>query len=124
MATNTRESLEDFVRRVRKEKGLSTPDIERISGGTITDGYVSQIENGYIKNVSPEKLIALAKGLGVSEEEIFAVARQKPLGADAEDEELQVLFYRYKTLSKKDKEELKSVWGMVKAEVDRRLDKK
>jgi transcriptional regulator with XRE-family HTH domain len=67
--------LAEYVRRVRQEKGFSTPDVERNSGNQITDGYVSQIENEYVKNVSPAKLKALAKGLQVNEDEIFAVAR-------------------------------------------------
>ena len=69
------ETLPDYVRRVRNEKDLSTADVEKRSGFGITDGYVSRIENGYIKNVSPEKLKALARGLGVPEDEVFAVAR-------------------------------------------------
>ena len=68
------ESLADYVRRVRNGKGLSQPEVERRSAGGITDGYISQIENGYIKNVSLDKLRALAKGLGVPEQEIFDVA--------------------------------------------------
>lgn len=75
MSSESREGLADYVRRVRREKGLSTLDVERNSGNRITDGYVSQIENGYVKNVSPEKLTALAKGLDVLEDDIFAVAR-------------------------------------------------
>lgn len=69
------EALPDFIRRVRSEKGLSTADVEKNSGFTVTDGYVSHIENGRVKNVSPEKLRALAKGLQISEDVIFAVAR-------------------------------------------------
>ena len=73
------ESLADYCRRIRNEKNISTTDVEAASrkGGLkgISNGYVSQIENGYIKNVSPEKLKALARGLGVTEEEIFAISR-------------------------------------------------
>lgn len=79
MDTKSGVSLADFVRTVRNKKNLSTTQVEMISkqGGAkgISDGYISQIETGYIKNVSPEKLKALAKGLGISDEEIFASAR-------------------------------------------------
>lgn len=75
------ENLGDFVRRSRLDKGFSTTDVERHSrsGGAkgISDAYVTRIENGYVTNVSPEKLRALAKGLQVSEDELFAVARGK-----------------------------------------------
>ncbi len=75
--TDSTESLADFVRRVRNEKGYSQPEVEKNSGFTITDGYISQIENGYIKNVSPEKLLALAKGLGVPVNLLLAVVQGK-----------------------------------------------
>lgn len=73
------ETLPDYVRRIRIEKRLSTVDVEKQSGNRISDSYVTRIENGYVKNVSPEKLQALAKGLGVTEDEIFAVVRGKSL---------------------------------------------
>ena len=91
MDTKSPENLSDFVRRVRREKSLSTLDVERNSGNRITDGYVSQIENGYVKNVSPEKLQALAKGLSVSEEEIFAVVRGAKTVGDMPLDEVRVL---------------------------------
>ena len=69
------EELKSFVRRIRREKNLSTSEIQARSQGRISDAYVSKIENGDVKNVSPEKLRALAEGLGVTEEEIFRVAR-------------------------------------------------
>jgi transcriptional regulator with XRE-family HTH domain len=71
------ESLAEFVRRVRNEKRLSLNDVQRQSGNQIANSYVSRIENGIVTNVTPEKLKALAKGLQVSEEEIFAVVRGK-----------------------------------------------
>ena len=93
MGSSKQESLADFVRRVRSEKGLSTPEVERQSGGRITDAYVSRIENGYVKNVSPEKLQALAKGLGIPEDEIFAVARGKSVSGELQLNELRLLEY-------------------------------
>jgi transcriptional regulator with XRE-family HTH domain len=85
------ETLADFVQRIRAEKRLSLSDVERQSGGQITDGYVSRIENGYILNVTPKKLVALAKGLGVSEDEVFAVARGKTTSGDLAFDELRML---------------------------------
>ena len=75
-------SLADYVRRVRREKAVSTMSVSKKSGGAISDGYVSRIENSQVKNVSLEKLRALAKGLDVSEEEVFAVARGHTSPAD------------------------------------------
>lgn len=91
MDNKNKETLADYCRRIRNEKGLSTTKVQELSkkGGRkgITDGYISQIENNYIQNVSPEKLQALARGLGISEEEIFAVARgAKPDNSAIADE--------------------------------------
>lgn len=114
------ESLADYVRRVRQEKGLSTLDVERNSGNQITDGYVSQIENSYVKNVSPKKLQALAKGLGVSEEEIFAVARGKSLNeAEAVDAEMAHFASRVKKLTPQQRRDFEIAWRMANDLLDR-----
>jgi len=67
--------LARYVARVLKEKRLSRRDVQVISGWKITDAYVGSIINGRAKNLSVEKLQALARGLGVNEDEIFRVAR-------------------------------------------------
>lgn len=103
------ENLADFIRRTRNEKGLSTLDVERLSNFEISDGYVSRIENNGVKNVSPEKLAALAKGLSVTEEEIFAVARgKKPNEAVKTQERFALLSNKFNELKGQNK---------VKAEV-------
>lgn len=97
------EKLPDYIRRIRAEKGLSTADVEKKSGFTVTDGYVSHIENGRVRNVSPEKLRALSKGLGVSEDEIFAVARgAKTVGDMPLDEVRMLQLYRELPPDRKD----------------------
>jgi transcriptional regulator with XRE-family HTH domain len=74
--------LSQYVRRVMKLKGLTQNDVERMSGGRITDGYVASITTERATNLSVEKLVALADGLGVGADELFHVARGLP-----EDEE-------------------------------------
>ena len=54
-------SLAEYVKSERQKRGLSAVDLERNSGGAISDSYVSRIESGQVTNVSPEKLDALAK---------------------------------------------------------------
>jgi transcriptional regulator with XRE-family HTH domain len=66
--------LSEYVRRVMKLKGLTQKDVQRMSGGRITDGYVASITIGRASNLSVEKLQALAAGLGVSADELFHVA--------------------------------------------------
>lgn len=70
-----RESLGDFVRRIRQEKKLSLAEVQAQAKDGIARSHVSRIENGEADNLSTEKLKALAEGLGVSEDEIFAIAR-------------------------------------------------
>jgi transcriptional regulator with XRE-family HTH domain len=61
-----------------KLKGLTQNDVERMSGGRITDGYVASITTDRATNLSVEKLVALAAGLGVDVDELFHVARGLP----------------------------------------------
>ncbi len=69
------EELSRYVRRILAEKRLSLRDVQRDSGGRITQGYVGAIVNGRYANPSVGKLKALARGLGESEEKVFRVAR-------------------------------------------------
>jgi transcriptional regulator with XRE-family HTH domain len=85
------EGLADYVRRVRFEKGFSLLDVQRNSRSQIAGSYVSRIENGIAdaNGVTPKKLQALALGLQVSEEEVFAIARGKsPNEPDIEKEKM------------------------------------
>lgn len=70
--------LSEYVRELMKLKGLTQKDVQRMSGGRITDGYVASITTGRAKNLSVDKLIALADGLGVDADELFQVARGLP----------------------------------------------
>src|ERR1700675_3865690 len=66
--------LSEYVRRVMKLKGLTQKDVQRLSGGRITDGYVASITTGRARNLSVDKIGALAEGLGVDTDELFHVA--------------------------------------------------
>lgn len=89
-----RGTLGDFVRRAREDAGLTLIDVAKRSGGEITDGHVSRIENGFVRNVKPDKLRALASGLGVPLLALAMAAMGLEL-SDADAEELQLLtFYR------------------------------
>src|SRR5690242_17899640 len=66
--------LSEYVKRVMKLKGLTQKDVQRLSGGKITDGYVASISIGRARNLSVDKLKALADGLGVQHDELFHVA--------------------------------------------------
>lgn len=81
------ETLAQYVARIIKEKDLKHHEVKELSGGRITDGYVRGIMTGKASNPSVDKLKALAKGLGVLEDEIFKVARGLPLEADDKTKE-------------------------------------
>jgi transcriptional regulator with XRE-family HTH domain len=120
------EEFADFVRRVRNEKGLSLRDVEAKSGGKISKGYVGQIENRDVlgQSVTPQKLQALAVGLGVSEDEVFAKARGiNRDGPEVFDSEIYIMFKGFNELSDEDKAELLPMVRMLAAETQRRRPK-
>jgi transcriptional regulator with XRE-family HTH domain len=99
------ESLADYVRRMRHEKDLSLADVSERSGNRIGRTHINRIENGELTNVGFDKLRALAKGLGVPEEEVFAVARGKSVSGDPDLEEIRLLEY-FRTLPQDSREVL------------------
>jgi len=84
------ETLAQYVCRVVKERGLKHQQVREMSGRKITDGYVRGIMTGKAKNPSVDKLKALARGLGVSEDEIFRVARGVPVEGEAKARDSQL----------------------------------
>lgn len=74
MSKTSKLGLSRYVERVMKEKHLSRRDVKLRSGGEITDSYVSGIISGSAKNLSVDKLKALARGLRVREIELIRVA--------------------------------------------------
>lgn len=73
------ETLAEFVQRIRREKRISLNEVVTRSGGQVSNAYVSKVENGLILKVSVPKLRGLAKGLGITEEEIISVAQGNPM---------------------------------------------
>jgi transcriptional regulator with XRE-family HTH domain len=79
------ESLGDFVRRVANEKGITYREVARRGG--ISSPSISDIISGKTRQVKPSTISALAKGLGVSEYELFAVLRGKPINKEEQGNE-------------------------------------
>jgi transcriptional regulator with XRE-family HTH domain len=84
-----REGLAAYVQRVMREKNLSFRDVAAGSLGRISHTTVNDIANGNRANVHSETLVALAKGLGVLENEVFRVARGLPV--ESPDQRLEIL---------------------------------
>lgn len=95
---NQTEDLADYVRRIINERDLTLRQIEERSGGAITHGYVSKILSRAVTNLSVDKLKALAKGLGIPGEEVFAVVRGETTSGELAFDELRLLEL-YRTLA-------------------------
>ena len=76
------ETLGQFIRRLRKQRGLTQEELAQAVG--ITKAYICIIERGEVTgrdvSVSPTKLDAIAKALHVPAEEIFNRAGILPQG--------------------------------------------
>jgi transcriptional regulator with XRE-family HTH domain len=115
-----KEILADYVRRLRLEKGLSLADVSLRSSGRIGKTHINRIENGLVTNPGVEALRALAKGLGVPEEEIFAVARGKKLEEDeALPSHLQMIMFKFNNLPLSKQVEMEKLLEVLDREIDR-----
>jgi transcriptional regulator with XRE-family HTH domain len=94
------ETLAAFIYRIRTEKHLTLRDVEHRSanghGVGITHNYVLHIEQGRTRNPSPKKIHSLARGLGITPEELFAAVQ----GTSADDDP-RYLNGRFAALSRK-----------------------
>lgn len=91
-----RERLGEFVRRIRAEKNLSCADVSKRSARKgqrrISGSYINRIENYPNLSVTADRLKALADGLGVSAEELFARVVGALEGETSEEIELLARF--------------------------------
>lgn len=69
-----RENLADFVRRIVHEKRLSYREVAMLSGGIVSHTTVADVVAGKNKNPKSDTLRGLAKGLGVSLDELTQIA--------------------------------------------------
>jgi transcriptional regulator with XRE-family HTH domain len=118
------ENLSDFIRRIRREKELPLEQVVRNSGNLIAGSYINRIENGLVANPSTAKLKAIAKGLGISDEEIFAVARGKALDETSlESANLRAFLADVERLNPVDKAYFMETLKIFHNEVRARLEK-
>lgn len=118
------ESLDRYVRRVLREKGLTLSDVAKRSLGGISRGYICEISRGNYKDLTIKKLQALALGLDVPEDVIFDIARGVDCGWSDEREfarsRLATLYARYSELAPEDRREVAILLEAVEREVERR----
>lgn len=112
--------LADCVSRRMNDLNLSTHDVARISNGQISNGSVWNIINLRVKDVKDDTLAALAKGLSMTVDELQECASDQKQKKTFTHSEIEVLLHEADNLTKKDLEEMRPIWEMVKAEVRRR----
>ncbi len=95
-------TLAEYVAAVMDEKGLNSNQIAERSNNLIEASYVRKIRSGEVTNISSDKLIALANGLGVRTKDLIARAFDLPI----EERELaESRFYEFmREFEKLDKE--------------------
>jgi transcriptional regulator with XRE-family HTH domain len=69
-----KENLSKYVARIMRQKGLKQKDVVLRSRGESAGGYISDIINDKVTNLSMDKFKALARGLNVNVIELFAAA--------------------------------------------------
>lgn len=77
VVASERVKISDFVRQTIHKKGLSYRKVADKSGGLITHSTVSDVVNERVTNLSSQTISGLAKGLGVTEQEVFDIVRGK-----------------------------------------------
>ena len=65
------ENLGQYVKRLIDERGLTLQEIQDKSQGKITSSHISKIINGKTGNLTFDKIVGLANGLGVKPIDIF-----------------------------------------------------
>ena len=99
-----RDNLGKFIKGIIKRDKLKLRDIEFKSGGEITNSYISRITNGNVKNLSLDKLDALARGLGINAHELFTAAYGPPPAASVsktEDQPVELGAVEFLTMMQK-----------------------
>lgn len=121
-AEQQNENLADFVRRVANEKGLSFREVARRGG--LSGPAISDIVSGKTQQVKASTISAIARGLGVSEEEVFAIYRGKSPSDDPEYKNWQyaALFDDAKRLTPEQMTKFETIMEIARREVARMIE--
>lgn len=75
-------TLGAYIRKARTRSGLTLRQLESATEGSVSNAYISQIENGRVKQPSPVILNALAKALNVQPSNMMVLAGYGPIDLD------------------------------------------
>lgn len=105
-----------------RDTGLSYRDIQRRAGGpkVVSLGTLNDLHKGKYQNLSLNKILALARGLGLSPSVVFeaAIGRESK---DLKNESMRQLLEDYSQLPARDRDEIKPILEMLRADIQRRL---
>jgi transcriptional regulator with XRE-family HTH domain len=101
MTTSGRETLGQRIKRIRDMKQMSLLDIERNCDGAVSNGYISRVENGHETNLTRDKVLALAQGLGVPVSSLLEVMYDYNIPVNADEDELVGLFRQMNEYAKR-----------------------
>ena len=116
--TDENNKLQDYVRRLISEKDLNYRQVARRSRGLISHGTVYDIINGRNVNPSLSSLRGLAKGLGVTEEELFASAIGKTLEKDTIENRLTLIGLKFRELPDEQKNDAEALLRALERAVE------
>ena len=118
LTESSNQSLCHYVRRLLAEKSLSLADVELRASGKISDSRIAGLAAGDCDNLRCETLRALAKGLGIAEERLFAVAigMENP---EVQEYDFLVLYRKYTDLSSADRQEVDGLLALLHREIER-----
>ncbi len=87
-----REALARYVAQNMQERGYSTYEVARRSGGfRVSNGTVWNVQKGKVKEIKENTLLGLACAFEVSAREVFAIYRGD--ASEAEIDELRLVEY-------------------------------
>ena len=113
--------LKSYLCRLLKENHITLKEIEQRSNQKISVSYLRNIIFDGMTNLTLEKIKALACGLQVSPQEIFAVLEDQSSERRAFKSSLfAALYHKYKSLPTAEKNELLLLIKLVDGEIDRR----
>ena len=91
---------------LRSAKGLSLRQVEEATGRAVSNAYLSQLENGKIKQPSPNVLHRLAEVYGVPYEALMEKAGYLPPSEDGDGRRKRLAAFAIDDLTADEEEEL------------------